>query len=69
MKVFNLRCSLDHRFEGWFASEDDYRRQIERGMLVCPLCGNQSVDRLPSAPRLNVSRTGRASRRRCQPAG
>ena len=56
MKVFNLRCSLDHRFEGWFSSEDDYTGQIERGILLCPICGNQSIDRLPSAPRIQASR-------------
>lgn len=55
MKVLNLRCAHDHRFEGWFGSEDDYRSQIERGLMVCPVCGDQSIDRLPSAPRLNVS--------------
>ncbi len=56
MKVFNLRCSLDHRFEGWFASEDDYLSQTDRGLMSCPVCGNQSVDRLPSAPRLSISK-------------
>lgn len=56
MKVFNLRCSLDHRFEGWFSSEDDYAGQTERGLLVCPVCGNQSIERLPSAPRIQLSR-------------
>ncbi len=62
MKVFNLRCSLDHRFEGWFSSEDDYVGQTERGILICPICGNQSIERLPSAPRLQVSK-GRQSQR------
>lgn len=55
MKVFNLRCIHDHRFEGWFTSEDDFRHQTDQGLLVCPLCGDASVERLPSAPRLNVS--------------
>lgn len=55
MKVLDLRCAFDHRFEGWFASEDDYLSQTERGLLVCPTCGDASIDRLPSAPRLNVS--------------
>lgn len=55
MKVFNLRCAMGHAFEGWFASEDDHRSQVERGLLACPLCGDQAVTRLPSAPRLNLS--------------
>ena len=56
MKVLNLRCSNDHRFEGWFASDDDFQSQGERGLVSCPMCNDTSVFRLPSAPRLNVSK-------------
>ena len=56
MKVLNLRCAHDHRFEGWFASTADYESQCERGMVACPLCDDKSISRLPSAPRLNVSK-------------
>ena len=55
MKVLNLRCAHDHRFEGWFASDDDFGSQCERGMVACPICADTAVTRLPSAPRLNVS--------------
>jgi hypothetical protein len=55
MKVFNLVCAKDHRFEGWFASSGDYDNQLERGLLDCPICGDRAVSRLPSAPRLNLS--------------
>ena len=56
MKVLNLRCSNDHRFEGWFASDDDFQSQGERGLVSCPMCNDSSIFRLPSAPRLNVSK-------------
>jgi hypothetical protein len=55
MKVLNLRCAHEHRFEGWFASNDDFVSQCERGLVACPLCADTAVTRLPSAPRLNVS--------------
>ena len=55
MKVLDLRCGAGHSFEGWFASEEDYGSQRERGLLDCPVCGNAEVMRLPSAPRLNLS--------------
>ena len=55
MKVLNLCCSSDHRFEGWFASEDDYQSQIERGLIECPMCGDKTVQRLPSAPHVLTS--------------
>ena len=56
MKVFNLRCGSEHAYEGWFASEDDFVSQQERGIVACPLCGDTGTVRLPSAPRLKVSR-------------
>lgn len=55
MKVLNLRCGQDHAFEGWFGSEDDFQDQARRGVVMCPLCGDPGVTRLPSAPRLNLS--------------
>ncbi len=54
MKVFDLACEQGHRFEGWFGSEDDYASQRERGLLSCPMCPSVKVERLPSAPRLNL---------------
>lgn len=54
MKVLNLQCAHRHTFEGWFGSEDDYRSQLERGLVECPLCGDTAVTKLPSAPRLNL---------------
>jgi hypothetical protein len=56
MKVLDLGCAQGHRFEGWFASDDDFQSQCERGLVECPLCADKEVTRLPSAPRLNVSK-------------
>ena len=55
MKVLDLRCAQDHRFEGWFASEEDAQSQFSRDLVQCPVCGDHAVSRLPSAPRLNLS--------------
>jgi hypothetical protein len=55
MKVLDLRCAHGHRFEGWFASDEDFLDQNGRGLVSCPLCGDAVVTRLPSAPRLNLS--------------
>jgi hypothetical protein len=52
MKVYNLSCGLEHRFEGWFASEDDFLSQKENGTLCCPICDSAQVRRLPSAPHI-----------------
>ena len=54
MKIFDLLCLGEHRFEGWFASAEDYKRQKARGLLTCPTCGSQEVGRVPSASRINT---------------
>ena len=55
MKVYNLSCSFDHRFEGWFASEEDCLTQQANGMLACPLCNSTTITRMPSAPHIAKS--------------
>ena len=55
MLVLNLACALDHRFEGWFGSADDFESQLARGLVECPTCGVTSIERRPSAPHLNVA--------------
>ena len=54
MKVFDLHCPLDHVFEGWFASEEDFRSQRDRGLVECPMCGSKELRKGLSAPRLNL---------------
>lgn len=58
MKVLNLQCAHQHAFEGWFGSEDDFVNQLARGLLTCPLCGDDHIHKTLSAPRLNL-RSGR----------
>ena len=53
MIVFDLLCSAGHRFEGWFASAEDFGSQRSRGLLSCPSCGGADVQRIPSAARVN----------------
>ena len=63
MKVLNLRCGQQHRFEGWFASEDDFVSQQASAASSRARCApTPQVMRLPSAPRLNVSRQRGARR-------
>ncbi|RZL10337.1 MAG: DUF1178 family protein [Rubrivivax sp.] len=55
MWVADLACAHEHAFEGWFASADDFESQRGRGLVSCPVCGDQQIIRRLSAPRLNVS--------------
>jgi hypothetical protein len=57
MKVLDLQCPASHVFEGWFASEDDFQGQLERGLVECPVCGDTHITKKLSAPRLNLGAT------------
>jgi hypothetical protein len=54
MIVFDLHCKDGHRFEGWFGSARDFASQKKRGLLSCPSCGDSSIEKGLSAPRLNM---------------
>ena len=61
MIVFDLGCGNNHRFEGWFASNEDFERQSEGKQVTCPLCGNANVSRLPHAPHIGTGSKERPS--------
>jgi hypothetical protein len=48
MIVFDFRCKKGHTFEGWFADSGECTRQMEEGILLCPMCGESRVDKLLS---------------------
>jgi hypothetical protein len=62
MKVLDLCCDNQHRFEGWFQSDDDFAAQSARALIACPICEATQVTRLPSAPRLNLSGAGASAK-------
>ncbi len=49
MIVFELICPDRHRFEGWFASSEDFESQKSRGLLSCPVCSGSSIQKLLTA--------------------
>ena len=53
MKVLDLQCAHKHVFEGWFSSEADFQDQQGNGLVECPVCGNATIIKMLSAPRLN----------------
>ena len=49
MIVFELICTDQHRFEGWFASADDFESQKAHGLLSCPVCNGSGIEKLLTA--------------------
>ncbi len=51
MIVFDLHCRDDGtRFEGWFRSSADFQDQLESGLLACPNCGGDQIEKAVMAP-------------------
>jgi hypothetical protein len=55
MIVFDLRCAPQgHVFEAWFGSSAAYGEQRQRGLVSCPLCGSEQVEKAVMAPRVSA---------------
>jgi hypothetical protein len=48
MIIFDLRCTNDHRFEGWFDNIDDLKTQLAQAKIACPYCGDIDIERVLS---------------------
>ena len=62
MKIFDLLCANDHRFEGWFTSGADYDRQRTSGIIACPMCGDSQVVKVPAASYVNTGASDRGAK-------
>lgn len=69
MIVFELGCNNHHRFEGWFASNEDFERQLSDKLLTCPLCGASSIERLPHAAHVRTRSAGPAENKQKSETG
>ena len=49
MIIFDLTCVHGHRFEGWFASSEEFERQKDAMLVTCPVCDDVGIERVPSA--------------------
>lgn len=59
---YALVCERKHNFEIWFNSSADYDKQRKRGLVTCPTCDSQKVEKAIMAPAI-----GRSGRKRGEP--
>ena len=50
---YQLRCSQDHAFDGWFTDSAGFEKQAKRGLVECPVCADTKVERALMAPSLS----------------
>ncbi len=52
---YALVCDREHEFEAWFAGSDAYDKQAKKGLVECPICGSQKVEKQIMAPAVSAS--------------
>ena len=51
---YQLRCSHEHQFDGWFKDSAGFDQQAASGLVGCPECGDTKIERAlmtPAVPR------------------
>jgi hypothetical protein len=54
---YALKCTDEHEFESWFASAQAFDGLKGAGMVTCPVCGSDIVEKMLMAPRVQPSRS------------
>lgn len=62
MIIYDLKCEHAHEFEGWFSDQEDYERQRQSGLLSCPICSSEQVEKVLSGIPFIRSRDGAKKR-------
>lgn len=57
MIKYALICGLEHEFEAWFSSSEDFDRLNETGQVACPFCEDTQVRKQIMAPAVKGGRT------------
>ena len=47
---YQLRCTQEHAFDGWFKDSATFEKQAQLHLIECPECGDTKVDRALMAP-------------------
>ena len=56
MISFSLICKNNHEFEGWFRTSEDYELQLKKGLISCPSCNNNIIQKALMAPAVKSSK-------------
>ena len=57
MITFDLRCTNEHLFEGWFHSGEDFLKQQKAHLVQCPICATSTVEKALQAPAVLLKKT------------
>lgn len=65
MIVYDFKCAQGHVTEAWFGNSEAFDFQKEAGLLTCPVCGSNEIEKAPMAAAVhgtgNDSKTSRST--------
>ncbi len=50
---YALACAKGHFFESWFQNSAAYDKQVKRGLVTCPICGDPKVEKAIMSPQVS----------------
>lgn len=59
---YALRCDKAHDFESWFQNSAAYDKQAKRGLVTCPICGSEKVEKTIMTPQVAATTRGRKTK-------
>lgn len=59
---YDLVCVGGHRFDSWFRDSATFDRQRKRGVVQCPVCASDKVEKALMTPGLPARRTRNGER-------
>ncbi|WP_458096935.1 DUF1178 family protein [Roseomonas sp. WA12] len=65
---YQLRCSQEHGFDGWFRDSAGFEKLAASGLVDCPVCGDTGVRRDLMAPAIAKPRAQVPTESRAEPA-
>lgn len=64
MIKFALICDSEHQFEGWFPNNEEYENQLSGGLLLCPICDTNKVQKAIMAPAIKKTKETKKNTKR-----
>ena len=58
---FDLICANDHEFDSWFASNDAFDQQKFSGLVTCPYCNSDKVEKQLMSPGIPIKNNRRST--------
>ena len=53
LKCESLYCASQNHFDGWFQNIEAFEKQMNLGLVICPICGSENVVKSLTTPSLN----------------